>query len=152
MNQQKDLKSATNSGVGVDAIVSRWGAWPALSIQQPWAWLILNAGKDIENRSWPTNYRGKFYIHTGQKFDDDGYEHIIQFRDIYLSPRMSFPEPQQFPKGGIIGIVDLIDCVKKAESKWADHWADTWNFVLEDAQEIDFFPLRGKLGFFNLNG
>lgn len=25
----------------------------ALSIRQPWAWAILCAGKDIENRSWP---------------------------------------------------------------------------------------------------
>lgn len=31
---------------------------PAISIRQPWAWLILNAGKDIENRDWPTNFRG----------------------------------------------------------------------------------------------
>lgn len=27
----------------------------ALSIRQPWAWAIVYAGKDIENRTWPTN-------------------------------------------------------------------------------------------------
>lgn len=26
----------------------------ALSIRQPWAWAILHAGKDIENRDWHT--------------------------------------------------------------------------------------------------
>ena len=30
----------------------------ALSIRQPWAWAIINAGKDIENRQWPTKFRG----------------------------------------------------------------------------------------------
>lgn len=24
----------------------------ALSVRQPWAWAIIHAGKDIENRSW----------------------------------------------------------------------------------------------------
>jgi ASCH domain len=27
-------------------------------IRQPWAWLIVNGIKDIENRSWRTRYRG----------------------------------------------------------------------------------------------
>lgn len=33
----------------------------ALSIRQPWAWLILHAGKDIENRVWQTRFRGELY-------------------------------------------------------------------------------------------
>lgn len=32
---------------------------PILSIRQPWAWLIVNGYKDIENRTWPTHFRGK---------------------------------------------------------------------------------------------
>lgn len=24
----------------------------ALSVRQPWAWAIIHAGKDIENRTW----------------------------------------------------------------------------------------------------
>lgn len=137
MNQQKD-------------VVSRWGVWPVLSIQQPWAWLILFGGKDVENRSWPTKYRGKFYIHASRKFDHESYDDIIDLKSIYLSPEMSFPKPPQFPRGGIVGIVELVDCIRKAESKWAD--SNSWNFILKNAQEIDFCPLRGELGFFNLNG
>jgi hypothetical protein len=38
----------------------------ALSIRQPWAWLILNAGKDIENRDWLTRFRGPFLIHASK--------------------------------------------------------------------------------------
>ena len=32
---------------------------PALSIQQPWAWFIVNGYKDVENRTWSTKFRGR---------------------------------------------------------------------------------------------
>lgn len=35
----------------------------ALSILQPWAWLIVNGNKDIENRNWHTRFRGRFLVH-----------------------------------------------------------------------------------------
>ena len=41
----------------------------ALSIRQPWSWLIAAGYKDIENRTWHTNYRGKFYVHAAKKLE-----------------------------------------------------------------------------------
>ena len=38
-----------------------------LSIQQPWAWAVVNGWKPIENRTWHTNYHGPLLIHTGQR-------------------------------------------------------------------------------------
>lgn len=49
----------------------------ALSIRQPWAWLIVAGYKDIENRSWPTNFRGRVYIHASRKFDEVGLAALI---------------------------------------------------------------------------
>ncbi len=50
---------------------SRTGRWAprlkplrVLSLRQPWAWLIVNGYKDIENRSWRTNHRGPLLIHA----------------------------------------------------------------------------------------
>ena len=37
---------------------------PALSVRQPWAWLIVNGVKDIENRLWRTHHRGPSLIHA----------------------------------------------------------------------------------------
>lgn len=37
----------------------------AISIHQPWAWLIVEGYKDIENRTWLTAYRGPVLIHAG---------------------------------------------------------------------------------------
>ena len=41
----------------------------ALTIKQPWAYLIIHGGKDIENRTWRTKYRGRILIHAA-KADD----------------------------------------------------------------------------------
>ena len=46
----------------------------ALSIRQPWAWLIVNGHKDIENRSWRTKYRGPFLVHAGLKVEKEVYD------------------------------------------------------------------------------
>jgi hypothetical protein len=42
----------------------------ALSIRQPWAWLIITGHKDVENRSWTTTYRGPLLIHAARRADD----------------------------------------------------------------------------------
>lgn len=44
----------------------------AISIQQPWAWAILHAGKDVENRTWRTTYRGPVAIHASKAVDPEG--------------------------------------------------------------------------------
>lgn len=41
----------------------------AISIMQPWAWLIVNGHKSIENRSWRCHVRGPILIHAGKKLD-----------------------------------------------------------------------------------
>lgn len=41
----------------------------ALTIRQPWAAAIAHADKRIENRTWPTSYRGTLLIHAGKTVD-----------------------------------------------------------------------------------
>ena len=47
----------------------RWSAdlrqLKAISIRQPWAWLIVNGYKDVENRTWKAKYTGALLIHAG---------------------------------------------------------------------------------------
>lgn len=35
-----------------------------LSVKNPYAYLIIQGGKDVENRTWTTDYRGRLYIHV----------------------------------------------------------------------------------------
>lgn len=113
-----------------------------LSIQQPWAWAIFYAGKDVENRSWYTKIRGQFLIHAGKKYDHDG--------EIYLR-QMGYFVPQSdiliSSMGGIVGTAKIIDCVTSSDSKW---FFGPYGFILRDQQPLIFMPLKGQLGFFEV--
>lgn len=108
-----------------------------LSIQQPWAWLILHRGKDIENRTWSTTYRGRFLIHAGLKIDAEA---LTTFQDNGI-----IPPNQTFPTGGIVGRAELIGCVGWARNYW---FHGPFGFVLQNAQELPLFRCAGKLMFF----
>lgn len=118
----------------------------ALSILQPWAWAILHLGKDIENRTWRTNVRGRFLIHTGKGFDTDGYWHL---RDTIDDCRgwPAIPDREQFERGGIVGSAVLRDCVMASESKW---FFGPYGFVLQGIKRMVFLPYRGERGFFEV--
>ena len=121
----------------------------ALSIRQPWAWAIIHAGKDIENRSWPTNFRGRFYIHAAKGLTRVEYQDFIDFtgdRRRFGSPGHSpCPPADQLQRGGIIGEAELVDCVREHGSPW---FTGKYGFVLRNAKPLPFRPLRGSLGFF----
>ena len=118
----------------------------ALSIRQPWAWLILNAGKDIENRDWPTPYRGRFLIHASKGMTHDEYwngaETLLDIRKDMLLPPFS-----ELQRGGIVGSVSLVDCVRRSESPW---FFGEYGFLLRDPAPVPFRPFKGMLGFFEV--
>jgi hypothetical protein len=110
----------------------------ALSIRQPWASCILDHGKDIENRSWRTLYRGRLLVHASQKLDAEGALFIL--RHFGLSPALSF--------GGIIGAVDVVDCIEESPSKW---FFGPFGFVLANPVRYRLYPCRGSLSLFDLD-
>ncbi len=118
----------------------------ALSIRQPWAWLILNAGKDIENRDWSTNVRGRILIHAGKGMTRDEYENA---QDLLwdINEAVRFPAFGELERGGIVGAVEIIDCVTKSDSPW---FFGEYGFVLRNPERLPFRPLLGKLGFFGV--
>ena len=116
----------------------------ALSIRQPWAWLIVNGYKDIENRSWATNFRGKVYIHAGKHFDDNA---LFWLMDRGLVPIKELTLGSgEIPRGGIIGEVDIVDCVTSSTSPW---FVGPYGFVLADPVKYEsLIPCEGGLRFF----
>ena len=115
----------------------------AISIRQPWAWLIVNGYKDVENRTWSTKHRGPILIHTGKKLDP----YFDEIRQDVLAQRVEFPDAKHIERGGIVGQVNLVDCVTESGSEWFN---GPYGFVLEDAQPLPFKPCRGRLGIFDL--
>lgn len=112
----------------------------ALSIRQPWAWLIIYGHKDIENRTWRTDVRGWVGIHASKTYDVQGDEWVREnFPDIILPPR------EEIQQGGIVGRARVIDCVGESASRW---FFGPYGFQFLGAEPLAFMPMRGRLGFF----
>lgn len=123
------------------------GTCYALSVRQPWAHAIINGGKDIENRTWPTRYRGRVLIHAGKGMDDDdveGFRELVEDREIPTA-WIDGTKLGDLMRGGIIGEAEIVDCVSKSDSPW---FVGPWGFVLRNARPLTFTPCRGMLGFF----
>lgn len=117
----------------------------ALSIRQPWAWLIIHGGKDIENRSWHTKLRGRFLVHASKGMTKKEWSDAVVFCNehrLVLPPHWS-----RLQRGGIIGSVDLVDSVDTSDSPW---YMGQKAFVLRDPQPLPFAPLKGRLQFFEV--
>lgn len=108
----------------------------ALSLWQPWAWLCCTPRpdnprlpiKDVENRSWHTDFRGRIYIHAARKVEKEAFTpHLKLLLNRYPG---AWAEAQasvhRWKEGAIIGEVDIVDVVDAAVSPWAvpghAHW------------------------------
>ena len=113
----------------------------ALSIRQPWAWLVVNGYKDIENRTWSTSFRGRIYVHTGQRMVDDDYPEQREYMT-----RAGIVIPSRLARGAIVGEVTIAGCVDESASPW---FCGPYGFILEDPVTYsEPVPCRGQLGFF----
>ncbi len=120
-----------------------------LSVTPAWAWLIIYAGKDIENRTWPTGYRGPLAIHASKTMTYRSWQELdwflrVQLRALKLPPLPSFHD---LKKGGVIGVVDVVDCVQASTSPW---FFGPYGFRLGNPRPIPFHPCPGRLGFFEV--
>ena len=110
----------------------------AISIRQPWAWLIVHGVKDIENRTWKTKFRGPVLIHASKKIDKAGYSRLIE-------EGVSLPPIEDLQLGGIIGKAEIVDCVPESKSPW---FSGPYGLVLKNRCPLNYHPCRGMLSFF----
>jgi hypothetical protein len=128
----------------------------AISVRQPWAWAIVHAGKDIENRSWATKFRGPVCIHAAKGMGQQEYRDAAHFITSTLgsAPDRAWLDqwhgvcaaPYRLERGGIIGIAEIVDCVEVSDSPW---FFGRFGFVLNAARPTAFIPVKGSLGFFD---
>lgn len=134
-----------------------------LTIRQPWAFLIIRPDlihtspareawlrsrlrKDIENRGSRINYRGPLWIHASQTFDFDGWEAVSDSIPELKPALMGCTPGGGFcHTGGIIGRVEVVDCVQHSPSLW---FSGPHGWVLEDPLAVPFEKLRGFPGVF----
>lgn len=121
---------------------------PCLSVRQPWAWLIVNGHKPVENRSWSTAFRGRLLIHAGKTLDASYLEEVQQSLVLEFGAAAPvLPPIEQLERGGIVGEAVVTDCVREHESRY---FTGPYGFVLADAKPLPFVPWRGMQGFFNV--
>lgn len=120
----------------------------ALSVRRPWANLIINGHKTVENRTWTTSCRGELVIHAGRAFDLAG---------VNLASWLSVPghdTPGSCP-AGYLGTVRLVD-VHPARgdlccAPWGEDTPGVHHWVLANPQP---FPApidgRGRLGLYRV--
>jgi len=112
----------------------------ALSIRQPWASMIASGKKTIETRTWARDYRGDILIVAG-----------LALAGGYNIPRKLLND---LPRGQAIAIARLVDCrpMTRADEKAAccEIYNGAFAWVLEDIRRINPFPVKGKLGLFEV--
>lgn len=111
-------------------------------IRQPWAWLIVNGFKDIENRSWRTRYRGTLLIQASAGLPTK--RKLEEFR--LLARKRGIDLPEELEAGGIVGMAHLDDCVTSSRSKWFE---GPIGWKLSKPKRLPFTPLKGRLGLFD---
>lgn len=130
----------------------------ALTISQPFASLIVDGKKWIENRTWAAGYRGPLAIHAGKG-----------------SQYLSSEELGQFPCGCIIGVCRLVACVAKSriemlapsskrldliedsrrswgEANEHEHCEGPWCWILDNVKRVEPVYVRGLQGLWNFDG
>lgn len=121
----------------------------ALSILQPWAWLIVTGQKDIENRSWSTHVRGRILVHAGKTYTRATHDdYAVSMLPLYGITLPTY-EILKAETGAIVGSVEITDCVRHHTSHWKD--CGSWGFVLAKPQSNKPIPWRGQLGFFDID-
>jgi len=124
----------------------------ALSVRAPWWWFILYGGKDIENRDWPTKFRGTVYLHASKWFGkQEVYDNFQDVRDGinpgFCGRSVTIGEMRGLG-GHIVGTVEIVDCVKESASPW---FSGSYGFVLRNPMPLaNPFPFKGALGFFDV--
>lgn len=128
----------------------------ALTIKNPWAYLVAAGIKDIENRSFKTNFRGTILIHSA-KVNDKGSVHMANLlsEDQWKAlPTINKIEVTvgEFNNSSIIGQVDIVDCIQDSKSIWAI--PGQWHWVLKNAVMYakPVTNVKGQLGIWNYKG
>lgn len=120
-----------------------------LAVRQPWAWAIIHAGKDLENREWKRwkadwKFRGRVAILASSGMTRAEYEagaetiNAIQGRD-------ACPSPHELIRGAVIGHIEITGNVWESTSPW---FFGPGALTLHDPVAVLPVPASGQLGFF----
>lgn len=145
----------------------------AITLTEPWASLVVSGAKQIETRSWRTNYTGLLAIHAAKTMPvyaiDACRENFIKkaLQEIGIVGNSSSALKQQFHLGCVIGLVRLSTIIEikgyrqifkgikippdNPELAFGDYTPGrfAWIFTPPIVRIPDPIPCRGALGLWN---
>ncbi len=130
-----------------------------LTLRQPWGWAVAHQGKDVENRTWPTRYRGLVAVHAGKSAEGALMPFPAAIRAHLDAQRDQSPELAV--RGAIVAIASLedvhlaADCMnfRSGRVNYCSPWAqqDQYHWRLTRVKPLtEPVPCRGSLGLWKL--
>lgn len=128
----------------------------AITIKQPWAHLICSGIKDIENRTWPTKFRGLVLVHASAKSSGKMIDLLTDEQYDYVK-KSGWKPSTDMPLSAIIGSVEIVDCFINYKSIWAEKTDGydfdspiIYNWVLKNPIMFpEPIPAKGRLSFWD---
>ncbi|MEO1957384.1 MAG: hypothetical protein ABGX03_05610 [Methylophilaceae bacterium] len=127
------------------------GTMKALSLKQPYAWLIANGFLLVDDRTWGTQYRGPILIHASKGLYESYYDYLKDSTAIPLLTK------DKLGHGG----ANLVLCChpgnmpNEISHEQRVHFGGVHNeyfgFLFEEATPMPLMPCRGKLGVFEID-
>lgn len=131
----------------------------ALTVREPWGFALIEGGKNVENRTWTTAYRGPLAIHTAARIDD------AYIRDAMTGPYWDPGLLAEFEQSGrpitlqagtFLGVVTLTDvhhatdCAHQVDGRteYCSGWAmpGQWHWQVTDPGKLGHpLPAKGRL-------
>lgn len=147
-----------------------------ITLTQPWATLVAIGAKEIETRSWSTQYRGEIAIHAATGLSSIGggkglvrlcntryFQSRLYERGYVTHNHCDFDaEPTaKMPFGEIIAIaelydirptIEIVDSISQAELAFGDYSEGRFAWLLRDVRELKSpVPVKGHLGLWNFD-
>lgn len=122
----------------------------ALTLTEPWATLMRLGEKNVETRSWKTNYRGLIAIHAAKTMPKEAKE-FLQSGDVIAAFFRAEIQPV-FRPGVILCVRELINCVPTTEvgriswkeRRFGDYSPGRWAWIFSPGIKVISPPIRAK--------
>ena len=147
--------------VGTDGEIRKGQKMKAISLKQPWAWLMVNGYKMPEFRNRRDSFRGECYVHASKQMDKTAFDWIamhIPFPYIKEFMTNRLPPLGMFNVGKIIGKFTVMDCLPVALARekypndiWLKMAGDSlgkYAFITESPISLpphEQFEIKGKV-------
>lgn len=131
----------------------------ALTLTQPYAWMVIFGSKDIENRDWVNRILREmidagepFAVHAGKECTRRYYAEAVEYARTQ-DPELVVPPREQLVYGSILGTV-LPHCVHAAsewtpQRRWHMEGKQGWG-LRKRTPLLHHVPVSGKQGFWKV--